>query len=163
MPKSIIQWLLWLACGAVLLLAVEVHAQQEAPLEKDPVLEKHVTHLSEQLRCLVCQNQTIADSQAPLAIELKEEVREKLVQGASDKDVIDFMVQRYGDFVLYRPPVKATTLVLWFGPFLLLIFGLILLVAKLRQRRAAPEKLTPADAKRAAELLAEDPELKTKS
>jgi cytochrome c-type biogenesis protein CcmH len=172
-PKSIVQWLLWFACGAVLLLALEVHAQQvrpaqavpaeATPLEKDPVLEKHVTHLSEQLRCLVCQNQTIADSQAPLAIELKEEVREKLARGASDRDVIDFMVQRYGDFVLYRPPVKATTLILWFGPFLLLLFGLIFLIAKLRQPRIALEKLTPADAKRAAELLAGEPELKTKS
>ncbi|HEV7856763.1 MAG TPA: cytochrome c-type biogenesis protein [Herminiimonas sp.] len=162
MPKSIVQWLLWFACGAVLLLALEVHAQQEIPLEKDSVLEKHVTHLSEQLRCLVCQNQTIADSQAPLAIELKEEVREKLARGASDKDVIDFMVQRYGDFVLYRPPVKATTLVLWFGPFLLLLFGFIFLIFKLRQPRTTIQKLTPADEKRAAALLADESELKIK-
>lgn len=137
--------MLW-ACG--------VHAGQ-APAAKDPMLEKRVGHLAEELRCLVCQNQTIAESQAQLAIDLKNQMREKLSRGASDKDVIDFMVQRYGDFVLYRPPLKPATWVLWFGPFLLLAFGLIFLIVKLRQRRAPNEVLPAADMARAAVLLAE--------
>jgi cytochrome c-type biogenesis protein CcmH len=103
----------------------------------EAALEKHVMAISEELRCLVCQNQTIADSHADLAIDLRNQVREKLVLGMSDRDVIEFMVQRYGDFVLYRPPVKSTTWLLWFGPFLLLAAGLALLFAKLRHGQAA--------------------------
>lgn len=111
--------------------------------------------LAEELRCLVCQNQTIADSQAPLAIELKKQVREQLARGRSSQDVIDFMVQRYGDFVLYRPPVKASTWLLWFGPFLLLALGLLALLLKLSQKPAAPvDNLTAAELADAAALLA---------
>ena len=93
--------------------------------------------LSAELRCLVCQNQTIADSNAELAIDLKNQVREKLGQGMSDKDVIDYMVQRYGDFVLYRPPVRGTTWLLWFGPFLLLVAELRTLRDTILQNRHA--------------------------
>ncbi|HTD89951.1 MAG TPA: cytochrome c-type biogenesis protein, partial [Burkholderiales bacterium] len=82
----------------------------------ESALDQRVQRIAEELRCLVCQNQSLADSHADLAIDLKNQVREKLKQGASEKDVIAFMTERYGDFVLYRPPVKATTLVLWFGP-----------------------------------------------
>jgi len=143
-----------------MLLAGSVYADpadQPAPVGTDTALEKHVMHLTQELRCLVCQNQTIADSQAPLAIDLKNQVREQLAQGASDKDVIAYMVQRYGDFVLYRPPLKGTTWILWFGPFLLLVFGLILLMTKLRQRRVPIDIFAAADIARAAALLAEKP------
>ena len=111
---------------------------EEAPgTAPDPILEKRVLAIAEELRCLVCQNQTIADSDAALAVDLRKQVREKLAQGMSDRDVTDFMVERYGDFVLYRPPVKTTTWLLWFGPFLLLAGGLIGLGLKLKRKAHA--------------------------
>ena len=130
-------------------------AEEAKPIATDPVLEKRVLALTEELRCLVCQNQTIADSHADLAVDLKNQVREKLTQGASDEEVLDYMVQRYGDFVLYRPPVKKTTWVLWFGPFLLLGLGVLFLVVKLRARSkiAAAEPTSESELQRAADLL----------
>lgn len=100
-------------------------------------LELRTAAISEQLRCLVCQNQSIAESDAPLALDLRRQVREKLAQGASEREVIDFMTQRYGDFVLYKPPVKPATLLLWFGPLLLLLAGMGTLVR--RVGRAGPQ------------------------
>jgi cytochrome c-type biogenesis protein CcmH len=97
-------------------------------------LEKRVDHVAQQLRCLVCQNQSIADSHAQLALDLKKEARTQLSQGRSEQEVIDFMVQRYGDFVLYRPPFNAATLLLWIGPFALLAAGLAALLVNLRRR-----------------------------
>ncbi len=122
---------------------------------EDAALEQRVQRISEELRCLVCQNQTIADSSADLAVDLKNQVREKLKQGVSEKDIITFMTERYGDFVLYRPPVKATTWLLWFGPGLLLVAGLVALFMRLR-RRATVEvepQLTDDERARAAALL----------
>jgi cytochrome c-type biogenesis protein CcmH len=121
----------------------------------NPVLEQRMLHLTEELRCLVCQNQTIADSHADLAMDLKKEVREKLAQGLSDQEIIDFMVQRYGDFVLYRPPVKGITWALWFGPFLLLAVGLAWLGIRLRQRslQLPSDAVLPTDLAHAAALL----------
>jgi len=110
------------------------------PAAADPALDEHVKRLTEELRCVVCQNQTIADSNAQLALDLKEQVREQLARGASDHEVIDYMVQRYGDFVLYRPPLKPTTWLLWFGPFGILAGGLTFLFAKLRQRQAVADE-----------------------
>src|ERR1043165_7034478 len=105
-----------------------VSGQETArPAAEDPVLEKRVLGIASELRCLVCQNQTLADSNAPLALDLRNEVREQLKSGKSERDVVDFMVARYGDFVRYRQPLKASTLLLWGGPFLLLAFGLLLL------------------------------------
>lgn len=98
-------------------------------------LDERVNQLASELRCLVCQNQTVADSHAPLAVQLKQEVRKQLAAGASADEVRDFMVQRYGDFVLYRPPVKAGTLALWLGPAVILLGGLVTLALVLRQRR----------------------------
>lgn len=98
-------------------------------------LDERVNQLASELRCLVCQNQTVADSHAPLAVQLKQEVRKQLAAGASADEVRDFMVQRYGDFVLYRPPVKAGTLALWLGPAVILLGGLVGLALVLRQRR----------------------------
>ena len=110
-------------------------AKEAVPMSADPELEKKVNEIAAELRCLVCQNQTIADSHAELAVDLKNQVREMVKQGKTRDDVVDYMVQRYGDFVRYRPPIKPTTYLLWVGPFLLLIGGLIILVVNLRKRK----------------------------
>ncbi len=125
------------------------YAREAAPVAADPVAEARLMKLSSELRCLVCQNQTIADSNAELAVDLRKQVREQLKQGKSEQEILDYMVNRYGDFVLYRPPVKAQTLVLWLGPFVLMAGGLFILLRFLRHRRkavaaAAPEKLDEA-------------------
>jgi cytochrome c-type biogenesis protein CcmH len=138
-----------------LLLLISLAAQaKEAPLAAaNPELEKRVMALSEELRCLVCQNQTLADSHAELAIDLKNQVREKLASGMSDHDVINYMVERYGDFVLYRPPVKGITWLLWFGPFLLLIGGIAVLMLKLKRRSIPADNMPEEELQRAVSLL----------
>lgn len=140
------------ACCA---LAFALHAGAATPTDAE--LDARVHALSEQLRCLVCQNQTLADSNAELAVDLRRQVREQLRQGASDDEVKQYLVQRYGDFVLYKPPVKPLTWLLWFGPLLLLIaVGAGLWRA--RSRRAAPTApLDDAERRRLAELLDEPP------
>ena len=120
---------------------------------EDPALDKRVTGLANELRCLVCQNQTLADSNAPLAVDLRREIRSQLAAGASEQDVIDFMVARYGDFVLYRPPFKASTVLLWAGPFLFLIAGIWLLLRRVRRQQPLEPRLSEADRRRAAKLL----------
>ena len=122
-------------------------------LAQDPVLERRVTNLSHELRCLVCQNQTLADSNAPLAIDLRNQIREQLAAGKSERDVVDFMVARYGDFVLYRPPLRGSTILLWAGPFAFVVAGFPLLVRVLRRRRIAAPQLSDAERSRAAKLL----------
>jgi len=122
-------------------------------LAQDPVLERRVTNLSHELRCLVCQNQTLADSNAPLAIDLRNQIREQLAAGKSERDVVDFMVARYGDFVLYRPPLKGSTILLWAGPFAFVVVGFTLLVRVVRRRRIAAPQLSDAERSRAAKLL----------
>lgn len=152
---KVLRWTLGAALSFWLWGAQAAPTSQAAPATPDPALEKHALQLAGELRCLVCQNQSIADSQAPLAVELKNQVYEQLARGQSDQDVIDFMVQRYGDFVLYRPPVKASTWLLWFSPFLLLGLGLLALMLKLCQKPAAQaETLTAAELAHAAALLA---------
>ncbi|HMV00393.1 MAG TPA: cytochrome c-type biogenesis protein CcmH [Rhodocyclaceae bacterium] len=145
---------LFLAFVLVCLAAV-AGAKDAAPLADDPVAEKRLIALSEELRCLVCQNQNIADSHAELAQDLRREIRGMIQAGKSDKEIIDFMVARYGDFVLYRPPVKATTLVLWAGPLLLMLVGLVALVRYLgqRNRRVTDDAPLTADEARRAEAL----------
>ena len=138
-----------------LLVAHFAQANVALPVAENPELEKRVQAISEELRCLVCQNQTIADSHADLAIDLKNQVRDMLAQGKSNQEVTDYMVQRYGDFVLYRPPVKSTTWLLWFGPFLLMIGGIGFLFLKLKNRQPSAE-LPEAEMQRAAELLRSD-------
>ena len=131
----------------------------EAALAADPVAEKRLQALSEELRCLVCQNQTIADSNAELAQDLRTEVRSMIKDGKSDKEIVDFMVTRYGDFVLYRPPVKGITLLLWGGPVALLLLGLFFLQRYLRQRAKrvidAEQPLSADEASRAEALFKE--------
>ena len=138
-----------------LILAASVFAKEAPTVAADPVLEKRVMALASELRCLVCQNQTIADSNAELAIDLKNQVREKLKQGESEEKIIEYMVARYGDFVLYRPPVKATTLPLWVGPFALLLAALAgLFYYIMQRRRSAPaQALTEAEQARVRSLL----------
>ena len=114
-------------------------AAEAKPVSEDPALELRVQRLANELRCLVCQNQTIADSNAELAVDLRNQVREQLRQGKSEEEILAYMVQRYGDFVRYRPPVKMQTLVLWIGPFLLLAGGVFALMRHLRRRRQMPE------------------------
>jgi len=130
-------------------------AKEAAPAAADPALEQRVMALSAELRCLVCQNQTIADSSAPLAEDLRNQVREKMRQGVSDSEILGYMVARYGDFVLYRPPLKLTTVLLWFGPLLLLAGGFLVLVRRVLRRRPAQDlEINDSQRKRAAELLA---------
>ncbi|WP_414691372.1 cytochrome c-type biogenesis protein [Noviherbaspirillum sp.] len=137
----------------MLVLSFAAQAKEAPPAAADPALEKRMLDLTEQLRCLVCQNQTIADSHAELAVDLKNQVREKLAAGMSDKDVINYMVERYGDFVLYKPPVKGITWLLWFGPFLLLVGGIAVLVVKVKGRGAPTDNVPEEELKRAASLL----------
>ncbi len=116
-------------------LALTVSAQEARPLAEDPELEKRLTTLAKELRCLVCQNETLADSQADLAQDLRAQIREQMKAGKSDKEIIAYLTQRYGQFVLYRPPVTPTTYLLWFGPFIFLLGGLVLLFRYVKQRR----------------------------
>ncbi len=142
---------------AILLLMAAAHciAREALPEADDPVLEKRVVKLTSELRCLVCQNQSLADSHADLAIDLKNQVRAQMQAGKSDTEIRDYMVARYGDFVLYDPPFKMTTLLLWAGPFVLLLVGLLGLAAYMRgrRRRLSDVELTPADHARAQALL----------
>ncbi len=119
---------------ALLIGAAGVAANEAAPASADPVLEAKMTAITAELRCLVCQNQTIADSNADLAVDLRRQVREMLVRGDSQQQILDYMTARYGDFVLYRPPLKPTTAILWFAPGVLLVAGLLLLLYVLRRR-----------------------------
>jgi cytochrome c-type biogenesis protein CcmH len=140
--------------AAVICFSVPALAGEAQPTVADPALEARVLKLSEVLRCLVCQNQSIAESNAELAQDLRGQVREQLAAGKSEKEVVDYMVARYGDFVLYQPPVKSTTLLLWAGPGVLLAGGLAWLGWRLRSRRreAAPD-LSAEEHARARALL----------
>lgn len=131
-------------------------AKEAEPTDKDPVKQARAVKLTEQLRCLVCQNQSIADSNAELAVDLRRQVRDQVAAGKSDQEIVDYMVARYGDFVLYRPPLRATTILLWVGPAMLLALGVFVLVRIVRQRRALPEAapLSIAERERAERLLA---------
>jgi cytochrome c-type biogenesis protein CcmH len=142
---------------ASLLLSVSLSAKEAAPLAEDPAVEKRLVNIAEELRCLVCQNESLAGSQADLAKDLREEVRGLIKSGKSDEEVKDFLVSRYGDFVLYRPQVKPITYALWAGPFVLLLVGIVVLVRYLRRRNEQVEEapLSDADRKRAEALLKE--------
>ncbi len=120
-----------------LLFATQVFAQAEEVAHPDAKVEQRLKTLGEELRCLVCQNQTIADSNAPLALDLRNQMRTQIAQGQSDDQIREYMVDRYGDFVLYKPPFKATTALLWVGPFALLAVGVGFWLVLLRKRRPA--------------------------
>ena len=135
--------------------ALPATAEEAAPLAADPVAEKRLLELSNELRCLVCQNQTIADSNAELAVDLRREIRGMIQAGKTNPEIIDFMVVRYGDFVLYRPPVKGITLLLWGGPIALMLIGFFIMQRYLRQRakRVAKDQPLSADEAQRAEAL----------
>lgn len=137
------------------LLPVFAQAGEAQDMAKDPVLEKRMVGLAENLRCLVCQNESLASSHAELAEDLRREVRELMQKGMTDQEIKDYLVARYGDFVLYEPPVKGFTLLLWLGPFALLMGGLGVLVLQLRNRRkmVVETTLSPEAEARAAALL----------
>jgi cytochrome c-type biogenesis protein CcmH len=139
----------WLA------VTMPVVANEAKPMSNDPVLEARVMVIAEELRCLVCQNETIAASHADLAVDLRSQIRIKLTQGQSSQQILDFMVARYGDFVLYRPPLKASTVLLWVGPFALLLLAAGVLVLNIRRHRGAAARgsMTEAEQRRAQQLL----------
>ena len=121
-------------------------AKDAAPAAADPVLEARMQRIAIELRCLVCQNQTIADSPAGLSDDLRREIREQLLRGATDQQVVQYMTDRYGDFIRYRPPVKGSTMALWIGPAVLLVLGVAVLVIALRRRaKLAPDRFEPDD------------------
>ncbi len=147
------RWLL-----AIILLIPGLAAAEEAKLLVDnPVAEARLKALAVELRCLVCQNQTLADSNAPLAEDLRREVREMIAKDMSDQEIIDFLVERYGDFVLYRPRWKVSTTLLWLGPFFLLIAGAtaLLLALRRRQKKLVDVALSEEERTRVAQLLSE--------
>jgi cytochrome c-type biogenesis protein CcmH len=109
-------------------------AKDAAPLAQDPVLEQRLISISEEMRCLVCQNESLAGSRSDLANDLRREIRTLIQEGKSDDQIRTFMVERYGDFVLYRPPVKPITWLLWIGPFVILVIGIVVLLSYLRRR-----------------------------
>ena len=145
----------WLALFLALQLAATSWAGEATPLAEDLVVEQRLIAISEELRCLVCQNESLAGSRADLAVDLRREIRTLIKAGKTDAEIMDFMVSRYGDFVRYRPPVKPMTWMLWFGPFLLLIGALVVLVRMVRgsQRGAAPKALDAAQREKAQALL----------
>ena len=142
-----------LAC--LLVHTTGLYAGEATPMATEPQVEARLLAISEELRCLVCQNETLAASRAELADDLRNEIRRLIREGRSDAEIMDYLVARYGDFVLYRPPVKATTLVLWAGPLLLMLVGLVALVRYLgqRNRRVTDDAPLTADEARRAEAL----------
>lgn len=130
-------------------------AKEAQPAAADPVLEARVMKLSKELRCLVCQNETLADSRADLAEDLRSKIREQMRAGKTDQEIISYLTDRYGKFILYNPPVDPTTYLLWFGPFLLLLAGLFLLFRYVKRRGEViiEKPLLAAEHERAASLL----------
>ena len=135
-------------------------AADAVPTEHDPVAAARAVKLSEKLRCLVCQNQSIAESNAELAVDLRRQIHEQIAAGKTDEQIVSYMVARYGDFVLYQPPVKSTTLLLWLGPGLLVLLGFVVLARTLRARRrsegAPAAELDDAERERVSRLLGDD-------
>lgn len=141
-----------------LLIPMTGWSKEAVPVAEDPEVEKRMLILTENLRCLVCQNETIADSRADFSNDIRREIREQIKANKTDPEIIQFLVDRYGDFVLYNPPMKATTILLWFGPAALLVFGLVSLIMYLRRRRVQIEEvsLSQAQLEKAEALLNED-------
>lgn len=148
-----------LALAGAAALAQNTKPFTATPTENDPIAAAREYNLARELRCLVCQNQTIADSNASLALDLRRQIREQIAAGRSDSDIIAFMTDRYGDFVLYRPPVKATTVLLWLGPLVLLGAGgaIVWRVVRTRRRMPVDAPLSAEDEAQAAHLLAGNP------
>ncbi|MDR1530278.1 MAG: cytochrome c-type biogenesis protein CcmH [Burkholderiales bacterium] len=157
-------FLLFVACGLSFWLPMAT-ANEALPTENDPVAQKRAVELAAKLRCLVCQNQSIAESNAELAVDLRRQVREQITAGKTDQEIITFMTDRYGDFVLYQPPMKGTTVLLWLGPLILLLLGLLGMYFFLRKQAGKgeemPAPLTDAERARVAFLLKQRDDSKT--
>jgi len=154
-----------LVLALLLGLASAAWGQSAEIANPDPLVEARLKAISHELRCLVCQNQTIADSNAPLAVDLRQQTRTMIAAGKSDDEIRAYMVERYGDFVLYKPPFNAATVVLWVAPGLLIVGGFAALYVLLRRRRTAVAGAAPPDAARRREieaLLAADEDPKTR-
>jgi cytochrome c-type biogenesis protein CcmH len=137
-------------------------AKEAQPASADPALEERVMNLSKELRCLVCQNETLADSRADLAEDLRNQIREQMKAGKSDKEIVAYLTQRYGKFILYNPPIDPTTYLLWFGPFILLLTGLFVLFRFVKQRRELiTDRPLSTDERQRAETLLNSDEGKT--
>lgn len=135
-----------LLCISLWLAGPLVRAAEAVPAAQDPAIEARMLAIATELRCLVCQNQTIADSHADLAVDLRQQVREMLQKGQNEQQIMEYMTQRYGDFVLYRPPLKATTVLLWVGPAVMGLAGLVTLFVILRRRsRMAADQFDPEE------------------
>jgi cytochrome c-type biogenesis protein CcmH len=145
------------AIAAACMAIGTAHTKEAAPLADDPVAEKRLLEISAELRCLVCQNESLAGSRADLANDLRREIRDMIHAGKSDAEIMEFLVARYGDFVSYRPPVKPITWLLWGGPFLLLFIGIGLLINFLRQRThtVTSTELSAQEQQRAQQLIDE--------
>jgi cytochrome c-type biogenesis protein CcmH len=147
----------------LLAFAASLSAKEAQPSAADPVVEERVMNLSKELRCLVCQNETLADSRADLAVDLRGQIREQMQAGKSDKEIVAYLTQRYGKFILYNPPIDPTTYLLWFGPFALLLAGLAVLFRYLKRRREliVEQPLSAGDRLRAETLLKVQPKKET--
>ena len=150
----------WLTLLLALQCMLPAYGNEALPLAEDPVVEKRLIGISAELRCLVCQNESLAGSRADLALDLRREIRTLIKDGKTDAEIMAFMVSRYGDFVLYRPPVNPVTWLLWFGPFVLLIGAVVVVVRMVRQSRSShqPAGLSAAQRAKASALL-QDTEL----
>ncbi len=153
---------LWAQSGTVLPAPAAAPAAASAPVPAgggvgDAAFERRVMRLADLLRCLVCQNQTIADSNAELANDLKNQIREQLRQGRTEEQIVQFMVERYGDFVLYKPPLKTTTALLWFGPVLLILGATVVVVLMVRRRPVAAAPALDEQQNQAVDRLLSDP------
>ena len=142
--------------AALLLVSANAFGQASELARPDAATEARLKALAEELRCLVCQNQTIADSNAPLALDLRNQIRQQIAAGRDDDQIRAYMVERYGDFVLYRPPFKATTAVLWLGPMLLIAIGAVIFMVVVRKRRGAPAQSLSEAQRTQLEALLED-------
>jgi len=151
-------FLKWVCVASWLLLSclAPLQAKEAVLSAEDPVLEKRLIHISEELRCMVCQNESLASSRAELANDLREEVRKLIREDKSDSQIKEYLVTRYGDFVLYKPEVKPLTWVLWFGPFLLLVIAIMGMAYYLRQRQGVQKTspvLSDEDRRKVQEIL----------
>lgn len=153
MKRARLLLLLVLLCLIASFSVAQVRRQR--PVTDDPAVEERLRNLSHELRCLVCQNETLAESRADLAEDLRDEIRVQIKAGKSDKEIIAFLTERYGQFILYRPQVTPTTYLLWFGPFVLLLGGLAILFFYIKQRRdiIAEQPLSSEERRRAEDLL----------
>lgn len=146
LSRILLSFTLLSSVAAISLAQLRRPVSNEPP---DPAVEQRLAKLSQELRCLVCQNETLADSRADLAEDLREEIRTQIRAGKSDQEIIAFLTQRYGEFILYRPPVRPKTYLLWFGPFVLLAAGLVILFRYVKRRRDLIEEQPLSDADRA--------------